>query len=68
MGGPATDSTGLKGKYDFILSWVKDEDSTAGGPTFIGAVQEQLGLKAERRKGLVDVFVIDHVEKVTAVN
>jgi len=68
MGGPATDSTGLKGKYDFTLSWVKDENSTAGGPTFVEALQEQLGLKVERKKGLVEVFVIDHLEKTPAGN
>ena len=66
LGGPVTDSTNLKGKYDFTLSWASGErpsgdDSPA--PSLVEAVQEQLGLKIERKKGMVDVFVIDHLEK-----
>jgi uncharacterized protein (TIGR03435 family) len=68
LGGPATDSTGLKGTYDFTLSWVKDADATVAGPAFLEAVKEQLGLKVGRKKGLVDVFKIDHVEKAPAGN
>jgi uncharacterized protein (TIGR03435 family) len=68
LGGPATDSTELNGTYDFTLSWVKDGDATGAGPTFLEALQEQLGLKVERKKGLADVFVIDHVEKTPAAN
>jgi uncharacterized protein (TIGR03435 family) len=33
------------------------------GPTVFEAVQWQLGLKLEARKGPVEVVVIDHVEK-----
>jgi uncharacterized protein (TIGR03435 family) len=40
----------------------------SSGPTLIEAVREQLGLKLERKKGLADVFVIDHVEKVPTAN
>ncbi|MGD0868828.1 MAG: TIGR03435 family protein [Bryobacteraceae bacterium] len=40
----------------------------AGGPTLIGAVQSQLGLKLEAKKGTIDVLVIDHAEKVPTEN
>jgi uncharacterized protein (TIGR03435 family) len=40
----------------------------SAGPTLVEAIQEQLGLKLERKKGSVDVFVIDHVEKVPVEN
>jgi uncharacterized protein (TIGR03435 family) len=66
---PVTDATGLSTKYDFTLSWVSDRrESTAfsanfSGPTLPEAVQEQLGLKLELKKGSVNIFVIDHVEK-----
>jgi uncharacterized protein (TIGR03435 family) len=72
LGRPVTDATGLKGKYDFALKWI---EQTAGapatddsGPNMLRAVQEQLGLKLESRKGLVDVLVVDHVEKIPTEN
>jgi uncharacterized protein (TIGR03435 family) len=70
MGGPVVDSTGLHGNYDFEVSWVAGNDMAADspGPTLVEAVQQQLGLKLQRKKGQVDVFVIDHVEKVPAEN
>jgi len=33
------------------------------GPTIFGAIQAQVGLKLEQKKGAVDIMVIDHVEK-----
>ena len=40
-----------------------DESMSSEGPTVFEAVQRQLGLKLEARKGPVEVVVIDHVEK-----
>jgi uncharacterized protein (TIGR03435 family) len=37
-------------------------------PTLLSAVQEQLGLRLEPKKGNVDFVVIDHVEKVPTEN
>ena len=34
-------------------------------PSFVTALREQLGLKLERARGLVDVLVIDSVEMPT---
>jgi uncharacterized protein (TIGR03435 family) len=34
-------------------------------PGFPTALRQQLGLKLEPEKGPVDVYVIDHLEKVT---
>jgi uncharacterized protein (TIGR03435 family) len=34
----------------------------------IQAVQEQLGLRLESKKGIVDFVVVDHAEKVPAGN
>jgi uncharacterized protein (TIGR03435 family) len=38
------------------------------GPSFLEAIQSQLGLKLEPRKVMVDVFVIDHIEKIPISN
>jgi uncharacterized protein (TIGR03435 family) len=73
VGSPVANVTGLKGKYDINLYWATDRlraDSpdTESGPTIFDAVQEQLGLKLEPKKGLIDVLVIDHADKVPAEN
>jgi uncharacterized protein (TIGR03435 family) len=39
---------------------------TNTGPTIFTAIQEQLGLKLQSRKGLVQILVIDHAEKPDA--
>lgn len=70
--GPVVDATGLKGKYNFDLSWALDEmpdkpDSDAG-QTIFSAIQSQLGLKLESKKSLVEVLVIDHTEKLPTEN
>jgi uncharacterized protein (TIGR03435 family) len=59
------DATGLTGYYDFRLDWTPDEidantsHSDSTGPSLFTAVEEQLGLKLEARKGPVDVLAID---------
>ena len=63
---PVVDRTGLEGVYDFKLAWTGRVLLNLGqdGTSIHDAVQQQLGLKLERRKELVDVIVIDHIEKV----
>ncbi len=41
------------------------EDS---GPTFYSALQDQLGLKLEQKKGQIDILVVDRAEKVPTEN
>ena len=78
IGQPVSDQTGLKSTCNFELRWSPDAnpkrlaiepepDTPTGtqGPSIFTAVQEQLGLKLEPRKGPVDVLVIDHVERPT---
>jgi uncharacterized protein (TIGR03435 family) len=70
------DMTGLKGFYEVKLEWTPDfpppvngaPSETAPGPSLFTAVQEQLGLKLESRKGPVDVLVVDHVDQIPAEN
>jgi uncharacterized protein (TIGR03435 family) len=71
LAGPVNDATGLKGKYDFELRWIQDggvprEDSP--GVTLLQAIQEQLGLKVQKTKSMVDIFVVDHLEKTPTEN
>jgi uncharacterized protein (TIGR03435 family) len=71
------DKTGLTGKYDFsvtfplparassILATLDDGSSDAD---LASALEQDLGLKLERKKGPVDTLVIDHLEKVPTEN
>ena len=60
------DRTGLRGFYDLKLRWSPDAvNGAADAPSLFTALQEQLGLKLEPTKGVVDVLVIDHVERPT---
>jgi uncharacterized protein (TIGR03435 family) len=43
-------------------------DSGPPGPPLIRVVQDQLGLKLNSKKGLGDIVVIDHLEKVPTEN
>ena len=74
---PVNDRTGLTGKYDITLSWNegggidRSPDTAAGadpGITMEAAVQQQLGLKLVSTKGLVDIIVVDKVERNPAEN
>jgi uncharacterized protein (TIGR03435 family) len=66
LGDPVLDATGLTGLFDFTLDFTLDESTSPDrewGQTPFEAVQRQLGLRLEARKGPVEVVVIDHVEK-----
>jgi uncharacterized protein (TIGR03435 family) len=94
QGKPVTDATGLKGKYDFDVTFNMETmgpgraglapppgggaagacgdaplsaDSDMGVP-LAGAIQSQLGLKLEPKKGQVEMIVVDHAEKVPTEN
>jgi uncharacterized protein (TIGR03435 family) len=64
---PVLDQTGLKGKFDFKLTWTANPDAAttdpAAAPGFLTAVQEQAGLKIEPSRGEVEVLAIVHAEQ-----
>jgi uncharacterized protein (TIGR03435 family) len=69
LGSPLQDQTQLEGPYAIALDWVPDAAGDAAtGPSLSAAVQEQLGLKLVATKAPVEVFVIDHVERVPTGN
>jgi uncharacterized protein (TIGR03435 family) len=61
------DMTGLKGLFEVNLDWTP-EAGTGDAPSLYTALQEQLGLKLESRKGPLDVLYIERAEKVPAAN
>ena len=77
---PVVDQTGLQGRWDFVLTWTPDEtqfaslgvkvpppsDKPDAPPDLATAMQSELGLKLVATKAMVDVIVVDHVEKPTA--
>ena len=67
---PVVDQTGLTGRFDVRLSWTPDNARAAENPNappeIFTAIQDQLGLRLVSTKALVDVLVIDHVEKPSA--
>lgn len=72
---PVYDATGLKGKYDFIATFTQDSVAQASsgsepvaGYTIFEALEKDLGLRLERAKKSIDIFVIDHMDKSAAEN
>jgi uncharacterized protein (TIGR03435 family) len=79
LGSSVQNQTGLKGIYDFTLHFTPDDArlavpnsggapvslsiSDSGGTSIFAAVQDQLGLKLESKKGPVEIVVVDHVDK-----
>jgi uncharacterized protein (TIGR03435 family) len=73
---PVVNRTGIEGHWDFSLKWTPDEtqfqvfnikivpdESADAPPPIFTAIQEQIGLKLDAAKTMVDVMVLDHVEK-----
>jgi bla regulator protein blaR1 len=79
LGRSVKDQTGLQGVFDFKLDWEPDPSPAhmggvptpvelSAGSSLFTAIQEQLGLKMEARKGPVEVLVIDHIESAPTAN
>jgi len=74
-GRSVVDKTGLTGGFDGELTWTPDASlgtpqddgppPANDGPSLFTAIQEQLGLKLDARRGPVEVLVIDSVERPT---
>jgi uncharacterized protein (TIGR03435 family) len=68
---PVVDRTGLTSRFNFALTWMPDEFQksnlagqapTSDVPDLFSAIRQQLGLRLEATKSLIDVMVVDHVE------
>ncbi|HEX4136944.1 MAG TPA: TIGR03435 family protein [Bryobacteraceae bacterium] len=70
---PVVDHTGLTGRYEFDLDWTPDGTEFGGNlppgapdsgkPGLYASMQQQLGLKIEPTRGLVEALVIDRLDK-----
>jgi uncharacterized protein (TIGR03435 family) len=76
MGRLVVDKTGLTGRFEFLLAWTPEVMPTGApppgvppidpdGPSFVTALQEQLGLKLRSARGPVEVIVIDSIDRPT---
>lgn len=63
LGRYVTDETGLPGHYDFVLHFDPTNAGESEEPSLLTAMEEQLGLRLESRKGPMRVLVIDGAER-----
>lgn len=75
LGQPVLDQTGLRGRFDVLLSWTPDRPVVGGPPesadtpsdlpgsTFLEALTDQLGLKLQQTTGSISKLIIDHIEE-----
>jgi uncharacterized protein (TIGR03435 family) len=65
LGRVVVDQTGVSGRYKLVLTWTPDDIEASpssvpdSGPSLFTALQEQLGLRLESRRGPVEVLVVD---------
>ena len=72
---PVVDETGITGEFDLDMLFAPDSGAgalvgpppaaVADAPALPTALQDDLGLKLEPRRGPVDVLVVDRVERPT---
>jgi len=67
---PVIDETGLEGTYDLRLVYTPQTPTNRINPLrrrqYFPPVEEQLGLKLEARRVMVDALIPDHIEKPPA--
>ncbi len=70
---PVIDMTGIQGSFDFELKYSRDNakaesDNTPHYPIVPLAIQEQLGLRLEKRTAPIEILIVDRAEKVPVEN
>jgi uncharacterized protein (TIGR03435 family) len=59
---PVSDETRITGSFDFMFDYAEGNDSVF----LFAAIQKELGLSLEPRKGPVETVVVEHAEKPSA--
>jgi uncharacterized protein (TIGR03435 family) len=65
------DETGLSGRYEFMLEWGADAGPNSpgrDGPSLASALEDQLGLRMEKRREPLDVVVVERAERAPTEN
>ena len=74
---PIIDKTGLAGRYDFKLAFSRaltavapnsDTEPADNSPIIFDALQDQLGLRLQPARAMVERVVIDHIDKTPSDN
>ncbi len=77
IGRPVLDKTGLDGRYDFTLALASapgagaeniKREALEEGFSLFGYALDQIGLRLEAQRALVDMLVVDHAEKTPTEN
>ena len=67
---PVVDKTGLLRTYDIKMEatpeFSMNREPELGDISVFTAVQEQLGLRLEAQKGIIEILVVEHLEKPSA--
>jgi uncharacterized protein (TIGR03435 family) len=67
------DRTGLAGTYEIKLRYTRPWQRAGADPdlqeiSVFAAVQEQLGLRLERQTAMVEMLIVDHIERSPSDN
>lgn len=69
---PVINKTGQSGEFKINLHWdpADDSDTSPGGgdPNFRIAVEKQMGIKLEKQKVPMNIFVVDHIDLTPTAN
>lgn len=71
---PVVDKTGLAGRYDFVMEYLPRMSGGVstqvddGAVDVTAALQQQLGLRLVKGKGMIDVVVVDKLERTPTEN
>ena len=67
-GRPVFDKTGIEGRYFCAVQYSQIGNDAGQAPDIFGALQQQLGLRLEPARSVVETLVVDHMERTPTEN